>query len=46
LIERWDSRTRDWIQAAYQYDDLYRLTREYCKPDAGSSRKEYGYEYA
>jgi len=25
--------------------DLYRQTREYCKPDAGSSRKQYGYEY-
>ena len=30
---------------SYQYDDLYRLTRESCKPDTGSSRKEYGYEY-
>jgi len=29
----------------YQYDDLHRLTREYCTPADGSSRKEYGYEY-
>ena len=30
---------------SYQYDDLYRLTREYCSPGNNSYRREYGYEY-
>jgi len=30
---------------AYVHDDLYRLTREYSKPDGGSSPKEYGCDY-
>jgi YD repeat-containing protein len=30
---------------SYQYDDLYRLTREYCSPGSNSYRREYGYEY-
>jgi len=29
----------------YLYDDLYRLTREYCSPANNSYRREYGYEY-
>ena len=29
----------------YQYDDLPRLTREYCTPADKSARRQYGYEY-
>ena len=29
----------------YQYDDLYRLTREYCSPGSNSHRRQYGDEY-
>jgi len=29
----------------YLYDDLYRLTREFCQPAGGSARQPYGYEY-
>ena len=29
----------------YQYDDLHRLTREYCTPGNNSARREYGYDY-
>ncbi len=31
---------------AYLYDDLHRLTREYCTPGNNSHRLEYGYEYS
>jgi len=37
--------TREVNGTKYWYDNLHRLTREYCDPDAGSYRKEYGYEY-
>ena len=30
---------------AYQYDNLHRLTREYCAPAEGSGRLKYGYQY-
>jgi RHS repeat-associated protein len=30
----------------YQYDNLHRLTREYCTPGNNSARREYGYDYA
>jgi len=30
---------------AYQYDNLHRLTREYCTPAEGSGRLKYGYQY-